>query len=691
MATDADKSTINDAIAKGGLFGGPFDSAGVDANARALLIDYRWTTSSEGPQAAKTIPYAFPTQTSDYTSVPGGYAAPNLLAGFAEVTAAQKAAVHTTFDLVSSYTGVKFVEVSSGLAADAAIRVAHYGQGGSEAYFPSSDGRTAGDTFLGGNGAVPAQYFGSDGFLTIVHELGHALGLKHGHESTDHGALDPSVNDNEFSVMTYASYLNSPIPPPTAALPGSSPQSWMMYDIAALQAAYGANFSKVGTSALYTWDTATGQESINGRPAPATGTTSTDKIFSTVWTMGAYTTYDLSTFGGNQVDDLRPGHWLTFSQAQLADLNNAVAAGTAEFMAKGNIYNALLYHDDLRSEVSNLITGDGNDTLIGNQVDNFLSAKGGNDIIVAGAGNDVISGGAGLDTVFFGTGHDVLRDSLADMNGDITAGMSFDSSLDVWGVRFGHDSIAIAADGRSATLSTEGASVKLNGDFVGGDFLMAARGIGAAAHTDVSFVQFLPSLSEGVSVAATAVNGIASQPFLTGDGAVRFTLDFKSAVSAFSNELGYYKIGADGTIHDVHILFGNTLNVPAGQQTIDLGTPGANERIGFFLVTDGFDFYGKLPDDLSFTAPGSNAAANLAAGLPPVLHSASLGTLTAAQIFHSFAALNANGADQVLSGLTSGGHQLTIGFEDMPRATGDNDFQDVVIAIHVTPDDNRIA
>ena len=65
-------------------------------------------------------------------------------------------------------------------------------------------------------------------------------------------------------------------------------------------------------------------------------------------------------------------------------------------------------------------------------------------------------------------------------------------------------------------------------------------------------------------------------------------------------------------------------------------------------------------------------------------------SLSAAQVFHSFANLNPNHADQVLSGVTPDGHQLTIGFEDLPRATGDNDFQDVVVTIHVTPDDNRI-
>ena len=93
--------------------------------------------------------------------------------------------------------------------------------------------------------------------------------------------------------------------------------------------------------------------------------------------MGAVTTYDLSEFTDNQTDDLRPGHWLTFSHAQLADLNNAVAAGTPQYQAQGNIYNSLLYHGDLRSEVSTLITGSGNDTIFGNDIDNVLKTNAG--------------------------------------------------------------------------------------------------------------------------------------------------------------------------------------------------------------------------------------------------------------------------------------------------------------------------
>ena len=62
---------------------------------------------------------------------------------------------------------------------------------------------------------------GSDGFNTIIHELGHALGLKHGHEAEfNNPALPDEVNDSEFSVMTYWSYMNAG--GITAAVNGSS-------------------------------------------------------------------------------------------------------------------------------------------------------------------------------------------------------------------------------------------------------------------------------------------------------------------------------------------------------------------------------------------------------------------------------------------------------------------------------------
>src|SRR6185295_18228730 len=117
------------------------------------------------------------------------------------------------------------------------------------------------------------------------------------------------------------------------------------------------------------------------------------------------------------------------------------------------------------------------------------------------------------------------------------------------------------------------------------------------------------------------------EPFLAGDGSVRFTLELKSAVSAFANTLGVYKIAADGTISDVHVLFANTLGVAASAKTVDLGTPANGERIGFFLIEDGFTKYGALPDNLSFVAPGTQTAADIDTGIPPALRSATLGAL----------------------------------------------------------------
>lgn len=403
---------------KGGLYGGPFDSSGLDPNVRALLMDYRWTTTYGGDTAATTATFSFPQSAQDYLVVPG-YPAVEEVAEFAPMNQYEQEASRIAFNLVASYTQLKFTEVASGLAVDSTFRLAR-DVSLSVSHFPPNDGpysksdsRDAGDTFIGeGNGWIvpksPGEvpvYFGTDQFTTIMHEMGHGFGLKHGHDASYNGKLEDARDDVEFSIMTYAAYIGATVSTALAAHVGSSAQSFMMYDIAALQALYGANFDAAGTSATYTWDNTTGQQYIDGSVAANTGTTITGKIFSTVWTGGATTTYDLSNFDDDQVDDLRAGQWLNFSKLQIADLNAQAAPGTSAYdnLAHGNIYNTLLYNDDTRSLISNLVTGAGNDEIIGNELNNILTANAGNDSLNGGGGVDVLYGGDGNDSLAGGT------------------------------------------------------------------------------------------------------------------------------------------------------------------------------------------------------------------------------------------------------------------------------------------------
>jgi Ca2+-binding RTX toxin-like protein len=58
------------------------------------------------------------------------------------------------------------------------------------------------------------------------------------------------------------------------------------------------------------------------------------------------------------------------------------------------------------TNIENAVTGDGNDELHGNDLDNRLYGMRGNDALYGGAGNDTLSGGAGNDTLTGGDGQD---------------------------------------------------------------------------------------------------------------------------------------------------------------------------------------------------------------------------------------------------------------------------------------------
>lgn len=315
--------------------------------------------------------------------------------------------------------------------------------------------------------------------------------------------------------------------------------------------------------------------------------------------------------------------------------------------------------------------------------DRYSSIEG----LIGSAFADTLSGSANADFIDLGAGGDILRNRLSELDGDRIAGFGVGDRLDIEGALVGRNHIGVSNNAGGATFDIGSVDFQLSGAFGSGAFMSVPRGTGADARTLVTFQPFLPNLQEGFGVAVSSINGVANEPFLAGDGVVGFRLELTSAVSLFRNIFGVYSVDADGTIGDVRILFGNTLDVAAGQRTVDLGVPANGERLGFFVVQNGFNAYGRLPDNLAFVMPGTTTPLNIDTGLSPELRSATLGTLGNAPIFHSFSTFNPGDAVQILSGTSPNGRELLIGFEDLPTAIGDNDFQDIVVAIRVTVDD----
>ncbi|MGH7485101.1 MAG: FG-GAP-like repeat-containing protein, partial [bacterium] len=215
------------------------------------------------------------------------------------------------------------------------------------------------------------------------------------------GTALPEAHDSmEYSIESYRSYIDAPVTKGALNEKWGYAQSLMMDDVASIQQMYGANFSAVGQTVVYSWDPHSGEEFINGVGQGAPGG---DRIFMTVWDQGAAATYDLSNYTTNLTIDLRPGHWSTFDPAQLADLGAISAPGV--HLAAGNVANALEYQNDPRSLVQAAIGGSGHNTIIGNDADNYLyGGTGGHNIIQGGAGNDVIDGGTGPDNTVIYTG-----------------------------------------------------------------------------------------------------------------------------------------------------------------------------------------------------------------------------------------------------------------------------------------------
>jgi serralysin len=343
-----------------------------------LLSGVGWNTLA--------LSYSFPNSASFYEDNYGSGEPRN---NFDALNPNQITAVRQVLGMVSAATNLDFTEIAETQTAHATLRLAlSDAPDPAWSYLPGTK-QEGGDSWFGNNsGWFDTPVRGNYAFYAFLHEVLHALGLKHGNETGRFGAMTAAHDSMEYSVMTYRSYVG-------AAGQLVENETWgfaqtpMMYDIAALQHMYGADFSTNGGNTNYRWSPTTGQTFINGI---GQGLPGDNRIFITVWDGGGIDTYDFSNYATGLKVDLRPGAWSLVSTGQIAELG-------VGHDARGNIANGLLYQGDTRSLIENAAGGSGSDVITGNAAANILRG---------GAGADRLNGLGGSDTLIGGSGKDVF-------------------------------------------------------------------------------------------------------------------------------------------------------------------------------------------------------------------------------------------------------------------------------------------
>lgn len=370
--------------------------------ADGVLSGYEW-------QGA-TLTYAFPDAPGDYLYGPeknNSFSSVNL-----QIADAARRVLDQSFGTAAddsfSLEGFTNITVSEGSHTAADIRYAESRSANptAYAYYPFQDAAVdkgvSGDIWFGKNSIYDTPVIGNYAFATILHETGHALGLKHGHQAVGFDRIKTELNGKydslEYSVMTYHSYPGVKKPYYTNEQPGF-PQTFMMADILALQHMYGADYTANTGDTVYSWSPTSGNTLIDGQIGIQPGA---NRIFATLWDGNGTDTYDLSLYSTRVVVDLRPGKYSIFSENQRADLGAHDGLPRAH-LAHGNIYNALLFGNNLASLIENAIGGSGRDKLTGNAASNELTGNAGNDTFVFRTNSNA-------DTITdFGNGADIIN------------------------------------------------------------------------------------------------------------------------------------------------------------------------------------------------------------------------------------------------------------------------------------------
>lgn len=253
---------------------------------------------------------------------------------------------------------------------------------------------------------------GAFSYVTLIHELGHGMGMAHPHDNggrssimrgvEEEAAFDYTTGDFELNqgVFTMMSYEDGWQSSPYGNASTTAGHGYLMglsaFDIAVIQDKYGVNE-----------EFATGDDTYTLKDVNASGTG-----FRAIWDAGGT---DAIVYDGarDTTIDLRA-----------ATLEYEYGGGGNVSYAYG-VFGGFTVANGVTIE--NATSGAGNDTLIGNDAANALSGGAGNDSLSGGGGADILIGGLGTDSLNGGDGADVFRFESA---GDSTVGSGRDKIVD---------------------------------------------------------------------------------------------------------------------------------------------------------------------------------------------------------------------------------------------------------------------